>query len=85
MVKNTWRWGKFCGIVPLPIIWSYMDEEKKIKAKLSGLMDEHRALDDKIANSPLNMLEIQRLKRQKLVLKDEIAKLNAMLYSDIIA
>lgn len=62
-----------------------MDEEKKIRAQLAGLEDEHRSLDDKISSSPLNMLEVQRLKRQKLLLKDEIAKLTAMLYTDIIA
>lgn len=62
-----------------------MDEEKKIKAQLANLEDEHRVLDDKISQSPMNMLEIQRLKRQKLAIKDEITRLHALLYSDIIA
>ncbi len=62
-----------------------MDEEKKIKAKLASLEDEHRSLDNKIGNAPMNMLEQQRLKRQKLALKDEISRLNSMLHSDIIA
>lgn len=60
-----------------------------IKARLEQLRSEHRDLDDLIARiteeSPFNQLEIQRLKKRKLVLKDLIAKLENRLVPDIIA
>jgi hypothetical protein len=63
-----------------------MDEEKKIRQKLATLEDEHRKLDDKINNMMmLNPLELQRMKKQKLSLKDQISKLYDILYPDIIA
>ncbi len=65
-----------------------MDEEKKINDQLNVLEDQHRSLDDKIAScmaSHINMLEIQRLKKQKLFLKDQISRLRSTLLPDIIA
>jgi hypothetical protein len=60
-----------------------------IKARLEQLRGEHRDLDELIARiteeSPFNQLEIQRLKKRKLVLKDLIAKLENRLVPDIIA
>jgi hypothetical protein len=60
-----------------------------IKARLEQLRSEHRDLDKLIARiteeSPFNQLEIQRLKKRKLVLKDLIAKLENRLVPDIIA
>jgi hypothetical protein len=60
-----------------------------IKARLEQLRSEHRDLDELIARiteeSPFNQLEIQRLKKRKLVLKDLIAKLENRLVPDIIA
>lgn len=57
--------------------------------KLAQLKQEHRALDDAIARlseaGPINQLEIQRLKRRKLSLRDRIAKLESGRYPDIIA
>lgn len=50
---------------------------------------EHRDLDDVIArileSSPFDQLQIQRLKKRKLGLKDEIIKLENLLLPDIIA
>jgi len=60
-----------------------------IKTRLEQLRSEHRDLDGLIARtteeSPFNQLEIQRLKKRKLVLKDLIAKLESQLVPDIIA
>jgi hypothetical protein len=60
-----------------------------IKARLEQLRSEHRDLDDAIAriseSAPFDNLQIQRLKKRKLVLKDLILKLESHLVPDIIA
>lgn len=66
-----------------------MDETEALKKKLSELKKEHRRLDNKIARladvKPFNQLEIQRLKKRKLALKDRIIKIENQLLPDIIA
>jgi hypothetical protein len=63
-----------------------MDEEKIIRQQIALLEDEHRSLDFKISNEKnLNMLEVQRLKKQKLGLKDQIARLYSIILPDITA
>lgn len=63
-----------------------MNEEEKILEELESLKEEHRSLDDKIANgSGLDLLQLQRLKKRKLWLKDQIARLHSVLHPDIIA
>ncbi len=66
-----------------------MDETEALKKKLSELKKEHRRLDNKIArladSKPFNQLEIQRLKKRKLALKDRIIKIENRLLPDIIA
>jgi hypothetical protein len=53
------------------------------------LKAEHRRLDDEIealrANGVADQLEIARLKKRKLLLKDEIQLLNDRIIPDIIA
>ncbi len=60
-----------------------------LRAKLAALKTEHRDLDDVIArlvdHAPLDQLQLQRLKKRKLLLKDRIAKLESDLLPDIIA
>jgi hypothetical protein len=60
-----------------------------IKARLEQLRSEHRDLDDAIARitetAPFDTLQVQRLKKRKLVLKDLIIKLESQLVPDIIA
>lgn len=60
-----------------------------IKSRLEQLRSEHRDLDDAIARitetAPFDTLQIQRLKKRKLVLKDLIIKLENQLVPDIIA
>lgn len=60
-----------------------------VKARLEALRIEHRDLDEVIARlvekPPYDQLQLQRLKKRKLVLKDLIAKLESQLLPDIIA
>src|SRR5262249_57793370 len=60
-----------------------------LKAKLAALKTEHRDLDDVIARLaerlPFDQLQLQRLKKRKLLLKDQISKIESELLPDIIA
>jgi hypothetical protein len=60
-----------------------------LKAKLAVLKTEHRDLDDVIARiverAPFDQLQLQRLKKRKLALKDQILKIESELLPDIIA
>jgi hypothetical protein len=60
-----------------------------LKAKLAALKTEHRDLDDVIARlterGPFDQLQMQRLKKRKLMLKDQISKIESELLPDIIA
>jgi len=59
------------------------------KAKLEGLRIEHRDLDEVIdrliEKAPFDQLQLQRLKKRKLGLKDQILRLESKLIPDIIA
>ena len=62
---------------------------KELQRQLAELESEHRDLDEVISRlsdgTPINQLQIQRLKKRKLNLKDEITRLHAKLLPDIIA
>jgi len=64
-------------------------DEEDILEKIQQLRVQHRDLDDAISalmdSGTTNMLQIKRLKKQKLLLKDKIAKLEDELLPDIIA
>ena len=68
-----------------------MDEPDKyqLRQRLEQLLSEHRDLDDVIAHladsRPYDQLQIQRLKKRKLRLRDEIGKLEDLITPDIIA
>ena len=66
-----------------------MEDTETIKAKLETLRTEHRDLDEVIdrliENPPFDQLQLQRLKKRKLGLKDQIIKLESQLIPDIIA
>ena len=68
---------------------SRMDTEEVLRAELHGLRVEHRDLDEAInalQDSPsADQLQIRRLKKRKLALKDRIALLEDILTPDIIA
>ena len=56
--------------------------------KLHELRSEHRDLDTVIArlsDQPIDQLQLQRLKKRKLLLKDELAWLESRLIPDNIA
>lgn len=66
-----------------------MFDEEAVSAQLAEVRDEHRALDAEIAalaaNPLTDQIGLRRLKKRKLWLKDEIARLEDLLYPDIIA
>ena len=67
-----------------------IDEDlEATKAKLAELHSVHRSLDKMISNladSPVqDELELRRLKKQKLLLKDQISHLERRLIPDVTA
>ena len=66
-----------------------MGEQEILRQRLADLETEHRDLDDVIARITeaviYDQLQVQRLKKRKLRLKDEIARIRALLVPDIIA
>jgi hypothetical protein len=60
-----------------------------IKARIAELSLEHRDLDDAITaltNGPVaNQLQMQRMKKRKLALRDQIIRLESLILPDIIA
>lgn len=66
-----------------------MNEYEKLTDLLIELKAEHRDLDDAIhalsTRGVPDMVQIQRLKKRKLVLKDEIMRVESKLLPDIIA
>jgi len=67
-------------------VFNFNPDEENILYQLEELKKEHRALDEMIMScSAKDQLQVQRLKREKLMLKDRLLKLEAMLHPDIIA
>jgi len=64
-------------------------DSAEIERRLVELRATHRALDARIHalahNVRVDQLELQRLKKQKLAMKDQIARLESALLPDIIA
>ncbi|MGQ0654174.1 MAG: YdcH family protein [Betaproteobacteria bacterium] len=65
------------------------EEKALIRARLQALALEHQDLDDvikRLSSDPLqDQLQLRRLKKRKLVLKDQISRLRTRLIPDIIA
>ncbi|HYG56365.1 MAG TPA: DUF465 domain-containing protein [Burkholderiales bacterium] len=65
------------------------DEKSEMRSRLQQLELEHQDLDDVIgrlsADVTQDRLQLQRLKKRKLLLKDQIARLRTRLIPDIIA
>ena len=65
------------------------DDVEVLRQRLAELNSEHRDLDDVIhriiESGPYDQLQVQRLKKRKLVLKDQISRLEDKLLPDIIA
>ncbi len=66
-----------------------MEDEEDLREKLSELKQEHRDLDEIIdrmlSRQPVDFIQMQRLKKRKLTLKDMIQKIESNLLPDIIA
>lgn len=65
------------------------DRQELLKQELEKLRNEHSELDRKIKKilyqPPFNQLTVQKLKKEKLALKDKIEKIRSKLLPDIIA
>ena len=65
------------------------EEQNKIKAKINKLRKLHSELDMEISKIvkviPVDQVMLQRIKKKKLKLKDEIRKLSSHILPDIIA
>ena len=66
-----------------------IEEQQLLKARLYVLESEHRDLDDVIErlsdDKPFDQLQLQRLKKRRLVLKDELALVRSQILPNIIA
>lgn len=66
-----------------------MDDIETLREKLTELQREHQDLDDVIdrltTHQPVDFLQLQRLKKRKLSLKDMIQRIESQLLPDIIA
>jgi len=65
------------------------DEERELREQLARLQQEHRDLDAAIAALAMSpgsdVIQVQRLKKRKLVLRDKIRSIEDQLTPDIIA
>ena len=65
-----------------------LTDRDSLLRNLHELRSEHRDLDTVIARlsiQPMDQLQVQRLKKRKLMLKDEISRLESRLIPDNIA
>ena len=68
-----------------------MDEADigRLQQRLAALKTEHRDLDDVISriseSAPFDQIQVKRLKKRKLMLKDQIAQIESQLLPDNIA
>jgi hypothetical protein len=84
-LRRTGFAGKRSG----PAVAMTKDEEQELRAQLARLQQEHRDLDAAISalqDTPgSDILQVQRLKKRKLYLKDRISFIEDQLTPDIIA
>jgi hypothetical protein len=67
-----------------------MNDQEELELSLTQYKSEHKTLDETISamlsgSNPVNLLQIQTLKKKKLWLKDMIQKIESALIDDIIA
>ena len=67
----------------------FNDLQRNIQNQIANMESEHRDLDSVIEQLggvlPFDQLKLQRLKKRKLFLKDEMEKLRSRILPDIIA
>lgn len=72
-----------------PFTTPTLDADEILRIRLEVLKREHRDLDEAVRalqqEGRADMLTLQRMKRQKLALKDQIARIEDQLFPDIIA
>ena len=65
------------------------EDPEQLRQRVARLREEHRDLDEAIArlssDARHDQVSLQRLKKRKLALKDQVLRLEAMLVPDIIA
>ena len=65
------------------------DEERELREQLARLQQEHRDLDAAIAALAMSpgsdLIQVQRLKKRKLILRDKIRQIEDQITPDIIA
>ena len=65
------------------------EEERELREQLARLQQEHRDLDAAIAALAMSpgsdVIQVQRLKKRKLVLRDKIRRIEDQITPDIIA
>jgi hypothetical protein len=65
------------------------EEERELREQLTRLQQEHRDLDAAIAALAMSLgsdvIQVQRLKKRKLVLRDKIRRIEDQITPDIIA
>lgn len=66
-----------------------VEDLEELKRRLAELKTEHRDLDDVIARlierAPFDQIQLQRLKKRKLGIKDQMSRIESQLLPDIIA
>jgi len=77
------------GQAKIPAVAMTNEEERALREQLARLLQEHRDLDAAITalvTSPgSDLIQIQRLKKRKLILRDKIRLIEDQLTPDIIA
>jgi len=72
-----------------PAVAMTRDEERELREQLARLQQEHRDLDAAIAALAMSpgsdVIQVQRLKKRKLILRDKIRSIEDQLTPDIIA
>ena len=88
LARRYSRWAKY-GKIFLSWVAIMLSDRDSLLRKLHGLRSEHRDLDTVIARladqGASDQLHLQRLKKRKLMLRDEIAWLESRLIPDSIA
>jgi hypothetical protein len=78
-----------CPQLPAPRCLPMQPDFESIRRRVNELKVEHRDLDDIVARLALepgqDQLQLQRLKKRKLLLKDQILHLERQLSPDILA
>lgn len=66
-----------------------MEDQQLLQSQLERLENEHRELDtminDMLCKAIVNQIAVQRLKKKKLLVRDQISYINSILLPDIIA